>query len=366
MLSFEILDKMILTLRTLNLKSAFKSKARIAFYRQLYVLLRNNQQVGKILKRCIEVYSLSGKKPKAPLALIMEDVSAKLNSGLSLSESLEKWIPYQECMMLRAGEESSTLKDATLDIIKVMKKRKKMVGSIVKAFAYPTLLIFGASAVLVLTAQRVVPRLAMVSDVNSWPPISIFLMHISEFINNHGITFLAFLLLCILAVSWTVPNWSRRFPMVRVKFDNYPPFSLFRVLNGATFLMNLSIMLKAQIKLIDILEELQINASPWLKHRIESIQYNIGLGNSLGVSLELSGLEFPDRESVVFIKMISESAGSEDSLYDYAEDWLDDAVERVESIGTVLFSVGILFVGFIAMLILLGTQGMSDSIGSNF
>ena len=183
MLSF---DKIILGFKMRNLKSSFNYKARMAFYRNLHVLLKNNMQVDEILKRFVEVYSNGGKKPKAPLALITGDISAKLNSGLSLNVALQPWVPYQEMMMVKAGEESSKLTETITDIIKIMKKQRQIFNSIMKALIYPGFLMFGASYVVTIIAQRVVPRLAKVSDVDKWPPVSILLMHISNLVNDYG------------------------------------------------------------------------------------------------------------------------------------------------------------------------------------
>lgn len=144
--------------------------------------------------------------------------------------------------------------------------------------------------------------------------------------------------------------------------DNVAPYSLYRVLHGATFLMNLSVMLKAQIQLVDILGELKSRASPWLKDRIDAVQYNIELGSSLGKSLQLSGYEFPDRQAVIFLEMLSDASGSEDSVYQYAEDWLDDAVDKVDRIGSLFLGVGLVFIGVVIVLILNGVQGMADAI----
>jgi len=130
--------------------------------------------------------------------------------------------------------------------------------------------------------------------------------------------------------------------------------------------MNLSVMLKAQIQLVDILGELKSRASPWLKDRIDAVQYNIELGSSLGKSLQLSGYEFPDRQAVIFLEMLSDASGSEDSVYQYAEDWLedwlDDAVEKVDRIGSLFLGVGLVFIGVVIVLILNGVQGMADAI----
>lgn len=359
MLSF---DKIILGFKMKNLKSSFNYKARMVFYRNLYVLLRNNMQVDEILKRFVDVYSNGGKKPKAPLALIAGDISAKLNSGVSLNVALQPWVPYQEMMMVKAGEESSKLTETIVDIIKIMKKQKLIVNSIMKASIYPGLLMFAASYVMIIIAQRVVPRLSRVSDIDKWPPVSILLMHISNFINNYGKEFVVCLFLFCAFIAWTIPNWSRRLPGLRIKMDNIAPYSLYRVLHGATFLMNLSVMLKAQIQLVDILGELKSKASPWLKDRIDAVQYNIELGSSLGKSLQLSGYEFPDRQAVIFLEMLSDASGSEDSVYQYAEDWLDDAVDKVDRIGSLFLGVGLVFIGVVIVLILNGVQGMADAI----
>ncbi len=335
MLSF---DKIILGFKMRNLKSSFNHEARMDFYRNLYVLLRNNMQVDDILKSFVIVYSIDGKKPKAPLALITGDISAKLNSGLSLNVALQSWVPYQEMMMIKAGESSSKLTETILDIIKIMKQRKQIIDSILNAVVYPSFLMFAVAFIMTIVAQKVVPRLSRVSDIDKWPPASILLMHISNFVNDYGKEFVFCLFIFLAFIAWTIPNWSRRLPWLRIKMDGIAPYSLYRVLHGASFLMTLSVMLKAQIQLVDILSELKSKASPWLEDRIDAVQYNIEL------------------------EMLADASGSEDSVYKYAEDWLEDAVKRVSKIGKILFGVGIVFVGLVVALVYNGIQGMADAI----
>lgn len=326
------------------------------------MLLKNNMKIDDILKTFIGVYSSDGKRPRAKLAVIMTDVRKQFSVGTNLSSALAPWIPYQEMMMLRAGEEGSTLCATLTDIIRTMKKQHAIYSVIIKAAIYPSVLIIGASYVLTIIAQRVVPRLASVSDVNAWPPVSMLLMHISNFVNEFGKPFVGCLFILIGFVAWTIPNWSSRLPTWRIKMDSLPPYALYRILQGSIFLLNVSVMLKAQIQLVNILHELKTNASPWLKDRINAIQYNIVLGKSFGAALELSGYDFPDKRAVRFLKMLSAANGSEDAIYQYSEDWLDDAVEKVEQMAAVFLMFGILFIGLVVVLILIGIQGMSDSI----
>ncbi|THJ43650.1 type II secretion system F family protein [Aeromonas veronii] len=360
-----IIDDFLMRYRVNRLKSKFNYAVRLDFYRNLHVLLKNNMKMDAIIKSFIEVYSgrrLGSNRP--PLAQIMMDVSAKMNNGKSLSESLSDWIPYSEMMMIKAGEGASTLTASISDIIIVMKKQKAITSAIVKASVYPTILILGAAQVIVIIAEKVIPKLVKVSDIETWPLISMMLYHISNYVNEYGrMTMVGVILFCIF-IAWTLPNWSRYLPILRVRAESIPPYSLYRIINGATFMINISVMLKAQIQLVEVLSDLKNNASPWLRDRLASIQYNIELGSNLGQALERSGYEFPDKRAVLFLKMLGSSSNSETAIYQYAMDWLDDAVEHVNKLAAILLGVGILFIGLVAVMILLGIQGMSDSIAN--
>lgn len=352
----------ITSLKVLSIKLAFSTAVRLDFYRTMSVLLKNQMQLKMILTEFYAIHSKDGTKPKAALAVLMNEIGNKIGNGHKLSEALEGWAPYQEVAMITAGEGANRLSDSLVDVIHIIKSKRKITSAVRKAITYPVILMLASLGILRMVSTEVVPKLEMVSNKLLWPTSSWVLYYISNFIRDHGIALIMFIIGAIVFIIYIIPNWTKFMPSWRIALDAYPPFSLYRMLHGSTFLINLAVMLRANVMLISSLDILKNGASPWLRDRIEGIEFGAHRGRSIGVAMEQSGYKFPDEKAVRFLRALSDANGLDDAIYGFANDWLEDSIEQVQKAAGIMLGVGVISVGAVIILILLGSNGMTDSI----
>lgn len=350
------------SVKVLSIKLAFSTSIRLDFYRTMSVLLKNNMQLKTILTEFYAIHSKDDTKPTAPLALLMSELINKVGNGYALSDALKGWIPYQEVAMVTAGEDANRLSESLEDVIHIIKSKRKITSAVIKAVTYPAVLMLASFGILRMVSTEVVPKLEMVSNKLLWPTSSHVLYHISNFVRDQGFLVIISLLGFIFFIAYIVPNWSRVLPTVRIALDNYPPFSLYRMLHGSTFLINLAVMLRANIMLVNALSILKEGASPWLKDRIEGIEFGAHRGRSIGMAMDQSGYQFPDDKAVRFLRALSDANGLDEAIYGFANDWLEDSIEQIQKTAGIMLMVGVLMVGCVIILILLGSNGMTDAI----
>jgi type II secretory pathway component PulF len=132
---------------------------------------------------------------------------------------------------------------------------------------------------------------------------------------------------------------------MRVRFDRYPPWSLYRLVVGSGFMLTASAMIKAGVKETKILVVLQRGASKWYVERLSRTLFQVKNGHNLGEALYRTGFNFPDKETVQDLRAYAQLGKFEDNLERLGQRWLTESVARVKAQVSVLFMTSLLFFG---------------------
>ncbi|KAF0667647.1 hypothetical protein L247_20175, partial [Salmonella enterica subsp. enterica serovar Worthington str. BCH-7253] len=111
--------------------------------------------------------------------------------------------------------------------------------------------------------------------------------------------------------------------------DNIMPWSIYKDIQGAAFLLNMAALLKAKMTTLNSLNVLQDFASPWLSTRLDSIIYRVRQGDHLGLALRQCGYQFPSREAANFLSLL-QGDGATELIGNYGQRWLVQTLERVK------------------------------------
>lgn len=341
------------------IRMQFGAGARIEFYEALSLLLENRVLLNEALKEMYKIASEEGKKPKSPRAIIIHDCMMGVGEGKPLSKVLAKWTNYQETSLIAAGEKSGNLKKAFDDAIKVITAKKQIMGAVITATAYPIVLFSLACVLLNMVSSQLVPKLAKTTNPETWEGAAAILYQMSQFVTGYGkLTLFTTIVTFVLIFS----TFSRFRGPLRPYFDRFPPWSIYRMLHGSTFLLNVSVMLQSGIKLQDALMLLSANANPWLKERIEAALYGTGIGGNLGVALHRAGYEFPDKRAVQYLMILANLDGFEEAMSNFGERWLQESIKKIQAISKVMLACGVLTIGALMLVVIAGASGIQDAI----
>lgn len=355
---FEAFDNFVIRLQ-------FGAGARIEFYEAMTLLMENGVLLNDALKEMYKVASDEGRKPKNPRAIVLYDCMMGVAEGRPLSKVLANWVSPEECSLISAGEKSGRLVDdkdgpgAFSQAIKVITAKRDIMGAISMATVYPTVL--GALSVVLLNmvSTKLVPKLAKSANPENWEGAAALLYAIAQFVTGYGKPALAALLLVVAAIFGSLPYLRGD---IRFYLDKVPPWSVYRMLHGSTFLLNVAVLLQAGIKLQDALGLLSETAKPWLRERIEAAKYGIGIGGSLGVALSKAGYDFPDRKAVQYLMILSNRQGFETAIGRFGDRWLKESIRNIQSTAKVALATGILLIGGLMMIVVAGAGGIQDAI----
>ena len=338
----------------------FSNASRLKIYRKLASLLRNRFSLMDALDMLHDGLTNGGKKQGEPMAIAMASWGHALQNGVPFSDALKGWAPDRERLMLSVGDVSN-LENALMNLIKVSEGSTRMIRPITAAIAYPSFLFM--MSVLILWAigvYMVPPMLEAVPGIN-WVGTARTLVDLSAWIQKNWFIAFAVFPITALIIYSTISIWIGK---IRAKFDNVPPWSLYKVFVGITWLLALSALVKGGVPVSVAMSSLKRDASKYLKEKIDAALEFIKNGDNLGQALDKTGFQFPDKEIIADLKIYAELDNFEEALESLANNWLEESVFMIEQKAGILNMIAILFVAAIIAWAVFGVFDMQDQITS--
>ncbi len=337
------------------------NKGRLKIYRKLAALLRNRFSLMNSLDMIYNGISEDGSHPNEPMAIAISAWGRSLQEGHPFSDALKGWAPDRERLMLSVGDVSD-LESALLNLIKVSEGSSRMIRPIVSAIAYPSFLMMMAVLILYAIGVYMVPPMLSAAPNTIWTGTARSLVNLSEWIQKNWVIAFAILPTIGAIIYFTIGIWSGK---IRVKFDRFPPWSLYKIFTGITWLLALSALVKGGVPVSVALTSLRRDASRYLRDRIDGALFHIKNGDNLGQALSKAKQEFPDKQIISDLKVYSELDNFEEALDKLANEWLEESVYLIEQKAEVMNIIAMLFVSGIIAWAVFGTFDMQDQITSS-
>lgn len=316
-------------------------KQRFRVYRKLEGMLKSNEALSRALDRLYLNSSEMGKHPRRPAAVALREWFMKDRMGATLAESMEGWIPTGELYMIRAGEESGTLAKSFASIQAMGEKAKKMQSAVTYAVGYPAFMLVLISLVLYMFGVQLIDNMRKSAPANVVAAMG-SVASMSDFVSDWGFVVLAVIIVTAIVIATTLSRW--RGP-IRAKFDMFPPWSWYRILQGSGFLLGLSALLGAQVPLRRALEILEEQGNPWIRERIHAVREEILRGRNIGEALRISKYNFPDPTVAVDLEILSERADVGTIIENITEEWINEQLELLNIQAALMRNIGLAVVG---------------------
>ncbi len=316
------------------------------------------------LEYCFHLLEERAIADKSPLTLVYATIGDRLSRGYSIGAAIASFASPEEVMLIDAGQSAGEqgLAQGFLRAASLMEKKRRMRAAIAKELVYPASLVAAMATFLVVIAHVLVPRLAVLANPATWQGAGAILYETSLFVSSwKGAAMLLGLCLAGLAIVLSLPHLTGR---VRMYADYLPPWSVYRLVTGVSWLYATALLLQTRQKLGTILQGIMEAraTSPYLRWRLHPIHQRVCLGLSLGEALCRGKDRWPDRTMAEDMRVYSSLPGFADMVTEVAEGLMEDAMERVQRLAKTMGGLAIL--GVIALLILLvmGLFGIQEQI----
>lgn len=296
---------------------------------------------------------MAGKGDSTVIALEQWVVSMK--NGNRLSEVVKGWVSDVELMLISSGDMTGTLEHSLLSAARVMDATKEIKSTVIKGTAYPIILVLVAFAVLYLFGFKVVPEFTKIVPADRFVGLAKVLINLSNFARNWMMLTIGVVVSLLIAFFVSLPRWDGP---LRIKLDKYPPFNVYRIVVGSTWLISLSAMLEAGVRLETAMTELAGLASKWGQNRINHALRGMRAGLPLGDALQKSGTGFPDQEIIDDLGVYSTLSGFDEAVSILGREWLTESVAQIKARMTVVFGIALLSVAALIATMVGGMMNM--------
>lgn len=333
--------------------------ARAQIYTTLAMLLENGVQLIAAVDKLYEVHSDNGKNPRSAAAIFLAEARIQIRDGKPLSTAFSRYIDQEEASIIQAGERSGHLRQAFRDAIDNIRRKKEITSAVRGGAAYPALLSVMVVVMLYIVATKLMPQLGKAIDLDTLSGPAWVLHFLSSSVINYGLLAGIAGGLTVAWVAWSLPRLTGK---LRVKLDLLPPWSIYRASAGAAFMLNVAVMVQANIKLLDALQQLYETATPYMRERIGATIQGIQRGRNLGEALADSEFNFPSKEAVRLLLLLAGNSGFDKTLHNFSIEWADATVLRVKRIMKTFFYAALIALGGTAILIVSSTTEIQSAI----
>ena len=344
------------------IKSQFSGKMRERTYRKLATFLRNGVSLPDALRIMYEHESEDGKYVNRPQAVILNDWRKQIANGRSFGRAVREWVPPGDRIILEAGEESGRLDQALENALFIQGSSRKIKSAIVGGLAYPALLMALAMGFMVMFGLWIVPAFEDVVPRQKWTGTAAKMAGVADFVNTWMLpTVLTFLALCGLVV-WSLPRWTGP---IRIKLDKYPPWSLYRLMQGSGFMLSMSALVRAGVQIPEILRILARGAPPRFQERMQATLRYVSNGINIGEALHKTGYNFPDVDTVKDLRSYANLDGFDENLEKIGRQWVEESVDMVKGQMVLMRNVSLIFLGVVFGTIAVGIFALQQTITDN-
>lgn len=341
----------------------FQFKSGSASRRRVYIKLAKLLENGvKIIDAITTMRDrrvrLHGKND--PMVMAMGVWAKRMSNGSPLSEAVAGWVPAQERMMIAAGERSGKLEDALLSNTEVMEAQAEIRSAIIGGVSYPAMLVMLAFGMLYLFGYKLVPAFGKMVPDDKWTGAAAAVVWISHWVQD-WLWLPAMLVLVMTALClWAMPNWVGP---ARVKLDSLPPFSIYRLTQGSSWIISLAAMVETGERIEDAVKTLGKNSSRWLSSRNTAILNGLRSGHNIGDAMVRAGTGFPDPDVIDDMAVYATVGGIDQALKMVSREWIKESVESIRSKMKLFFNVGIVTVGLVVGFMVSGLISMQLQMG---
>ncbi len=342
------------------------TKQKVVFFRLLATMVNAGLPMLKSLA------ILQKQEQNAILLNIYTQIIDQIKGGKNLSNALRgfDWMfSDAEASIIESGEKTGRLNSALIQLADQVEKVASISNKIKGALIYPAAIVCVMFASITVLMTLVVPKLVeMFGDKSKLPPLTQFLMNVSDFFVGYWWLMIIVIVTVIIAITFwkQTETWRYRFDGILLKLPIFGP--LLRKVILSKFSRVLSNLISSGISIVESLRIVsEIVGNDVYRQRLLVLREDVKRGVKIGESLEDDNL-FP--EMLIQMIKVGEETAKLDSIILKIADYYDEEVDTsINAINKSLEPIIIVFmavvVGFIAVGIMQPIMNLSETIDNS-
>ena len=315
---------------------------RLKLYRKIRAFLRNGVSLHDTFKRLHMMYS---HKKSDPRAAALDDWMTQAMRGVSWGVAIRKWAPASEAMLIDSGERSGQIIETLSRVIEMTEAMRALRKTLWSNLAYPVVVFLVLIFMVIIFGFKIVPQMAEIIPPDQWPSVSKTLYAASTFLTDYIIHISVAIFGIGYSISYSLPRWSGRW---RAHADCIPPWSVYRAIQSAAFLVALSSLMRAGSPLQESIEKLRRGNTPYVSVRLAKMLAMLKSGVPNGRALNTGLLS---NETALDMEAYGEVADFQKAMEEIGTEVIEETGDRIKSstsvLGTCLLVMTGVFVGWV-------------------
>lgn len=313
-------------------QKTFSADDRVEVYDNFRQYLLDGVSAEDTFKKLIENYTRRGKNPGNAIAKILKECSENLSAGDTLAQSFKEWLPDQELSIIESCDNAGKTPDGFKNAMLVADGTARILSAVRSSIMITSYMFSLALGIVSLFCILLVPVLKQSVPLSQWNGFQLAIYYVYIALTEYYWLMIIVVVGGFYLISKSLPSWTGN---SRFFADRFPPYSIYRRLHGATFILNVNAMLSVGIPMEESIKKMyDACQSDWLAERLEATMLAIESGEqNLGMALDVTGYEFPGEEAIIKMQSLFETTNREGSLKRFAEKWLDKTIKGVEATG---------------------------------
>ena len=310
----------------LQMKIVFRMSARLRFYRMMARQTDGTKRGVKpvdVLRSMIKNEEFKGRQ--TALSKLYRHIRSRLELGKRMGEVLQEFVPAAESSQIYAAEMSGRISNGFVMAGAIAKQQAEFKKVFREALIGPTINLFLSIGIMYMFFNTLVPTMTGTIPLESMSPFSMVLAEIAKHFN---IYLLVIVTLIIISSAWTIWALPRYNGWFRLKYEKFPPFSMYKLMVGCSFLYAYNALTKSGVAQVQALHIIRKFATPYLTLRINKILEQTS--RSIGEALIQLKLDFPDKEIITEMAMASEQGVLTEALPEIVENLSIDGLELIK------------------------------------
>jgi type IV pilus assembly protein PilC len=298
-----------------------------------------------------------------------KNISQEIQRGNSLSNAMTKQgtaFPDILINMVSAGEIGGTLEKSLNLMSSHFEKEQRLINKIKSASTYPIILAVISVAVVLLLMTFVLPTITKMFDPEAVPPLTRFVMGISDFIINYWYFIIAFFVILITGTKFllTIPTIKRSFDHMLLKLPIIGKLN--RTIYSARCARSFASLYLSGIQTLEMISSTaRILNNTYIESLFDEMMLKVSQGELISKAIEDMKIFDPMLSSMI---NVGEETGTLGDILVKTADYFDGEAENaLQKMVSLIEPIMLVFMGVIIGVIIVSVIqpmfGMYDQIG---
>ena len=299
---------------------------RIDIYYMCEGLLLANQELPRVIDTVSS--AAAARRDSSQVAMLRAWQEALANSRLP--EEIAFWVPASEAVIFQGyGVGRTAPAELFAGAAKIAALKSQLISEVMKAVAMPVLLGLAMIVMLWMAGGYMLPALAEISDPAAWEPMTAVVAGLAFWINGNTFAVVAIVGsavagLWVLTVAWRGPG--------RTAMDRFPPFSIYKLVTGCSFLIVVLEFLRVGQDTSDrLFHRLEDGSGPYVRSRIAGVRRAMARGENFGRAMRTTGYKFPDAGLIAVAESLDGTTNWHIELGKFMERWVQRSGQTLKS-----------------------------------